>query len=64
MWNETREDDTAEWDAPKDQLPTNEHRRKLISDTLRYADLFPPGPEQSCLQSIAQTLTFFEEDAV
>jgi hypothetical protein len=65
MWKETPRDEIVEWDAaPKDQLPTNEQRKKLVRDTLRYANLFPPGPEQSCLQRIAQTLAFFEDDAV
>ena len=64
MWNKTPEDEIVEWDAAQDQLPTNEERRKLVRDTLRYADFFPPGPEQSCLQKIAQTLAFFEDGAV
>jgi hypothetical protein len=64
MENEPPEDDTVEWDAAQDQLPTNEERGKLVRDTLQYADFFPSGPEQNCLQSIAQTLAFFEDDAV
>ena len=62
MENEQPEDDMVEWDAA--QMPTNEERRKLVRDTLQYADFFPSGPERSRLQRIAKTLAFFEDDAV
>jgi hypothetical protein len=60
MSDKPSEHNTLEWDA-RDQPPTEEQRKKLVRDTLRYASLFPPGPEQSQLRRIARSLTFFEE---
>jgi hypothetical protein len=62
MWDKPSEDDTVEWDAANDQMPTQEQRKTLRRDTLRYARLFPPGPERNRLRWIARSLTFFEED--
>jgi hypothetical protein len=60
MSDKPSEHNILEWDA-RDQPPTEEQRKKLVRDTLRYASLFPPGPEQSQLRRIARSLTFFEE---
>jgi hypothetical protein len=61
MWNQPYEDDTGEWDAANDQLPTPLQRKELVRATLQLAHLFPPGPEQSRLRQIARSLTFFED---
>ena len=54
------EDVSFEGDVANDELPTVEQRKELVRDTLMYACLFPPGPEQDQLRSIARTLIFFD----
>ena len=53
-------DSSSEGDAANDELMNPEHRNELVRDILMYACLFPPGPEQDQLRSIARTLTFFD----
>src|SRR4030081_2543788 len=53
-------DGSFEGDAANDELMNPEQRNELVRDILMYACLFPPGPEQDQLRSIARTLTFFD----
>jgi hypothetical protein len=54
----------SENSAREDEILTREQRRKLRLATLRFARLFPPGPERNELRQIAQSLAFFEDVTV
>ena len=56
--------DTRECIASHEQLPTQEHRTKLIGGAVQFAHLFPPGAERGWFLEIARSLSFFAESAI
>jgi hypothetical protein len=60
MCHKTSEGDSFELDTDEGERPSQEQRDALVRDILIYAGMFPPGPEQNELRSIARALTFFD----